>query len=107
MTCMDCAGAGAFGLVVGWITYRTLRRKDGTGLSDIATVLGVIGGATVTGLFPREGGAFSCYAIGVAVGFFAYLICSAFVPEKLAAWMGEAPPMSRGSGGQTPPRVDP
>jgi NhaP-type Na+/H+ or K+/H+ antiporter len=32
-------GAAAFGLVIGWVTYRTLRRSsDATGLSDIATV---------------------------------------------------------------------
>jgi len=105
MTQMDFVGAAAFGVVVGWITYRTLRRKEGTGLSDIATVLGVIGGATVTGLFPRDGGSFSWYAIGVAVGFFGYLICSALVPEKIALWMGESPPASAGGGGgQVPPR---
>ena len=38
-------GALCFGLVIGWVTYRTLRRKEGSNaLSDIATVIGAVGG---------------------------------------------------------------
>src|SRR5207248_1563475 len=45
-------GALCFGVVIGWITYRTLRRSSETvALSDIATVVGAVGGAAVTGLF--------------------------------------------------------
>jgi hypothetical protein len=43
---MDIAsvGAVAFGLVVGWVTYRTLRRKEGvSALSDISAVVAAIG----------------------------------------------------------------
>ena len=36
-------------VVIGWITYRTLRRREGaTQLSDIATVLSALGGAAIT-----------------------------------------------------------
>jgi uncharacterized membrane protein YeaQ/YmgE (transglycosylase-associated protein family) len=88
---LECIGAVCFGIVMGWVTYRTLRRKQGTGLSDIATVLGAIGGATVAGLFPKEDGSFSCYAIGLAVGFFGYLLVSWVAPAKIALWMGDDP----------------
>lgn len=46
-------GAICFGLVIGWITYRTLRRADSTGISDIATVLAAVGGGAVLGIFER------------------------------------------------------
>ena len=67
-------GALCFGLVIGWVTYRTLRRsKENVALSDIATVIGAVGGAAVTTLFPDDG-IFAVYCIGLAVGFFLYLI---------------------------------
>jgi hypothetical protein len=73
---MIAAGIGAvcFGLVVGWVTYRTLaRRTDGVSLSDIATVIGAVGGAAVVTIF-KDKMLFGLYSIGLAVGFFAYLI---------------------------------
>jgi outer membrane lipoprotein SlyB len=46
-----------FGLVVGYITYRTLARTtEKVAISDLATVIGAIGGAAITGLFgPTDG----------------------------------------------------
>jgi uncharacterized membrane protein YeaQ/YmgE (transglycosylase-associated protein family) len=45
-------GAVLFGVVVGWVTYRTLvRRSDEATLSDIATVVGAVGGGAVVALF--------------------------------------------------------
>lgn len=88
---LELAGASCFGVVMGWVTYRTLRRKQGAGLSDIASVLAAIGGATIVGLFPKEDGSFGCYAIGLAVGFFGYLMVSWIAPEKIALWMGDDP----------------
>ncbi len=55
---MIAAGIGAlcFGLVVGWVTYRTLaQRADGVSLSDIATVIGAVGGAAVVTIFNDKG----------------------------------------------------
>lgn len=75
-------GALSFGLVVGWITYRTLRRTKPTGLSDIATVIGAVGGVAVISLFPKEDGAFSSYCIGLAIGFFGYLITAGIVDAR-------------------------
>jgi uncharacterized membrane protein YeaQ/YmgE (transglycosylase-associated protein family) len=78
---MQIAGAICFGIVIGWITYRTLRRKDGTGLSDIAGVIGAVGGAAITGLFATKE-AFGAYCIGLAIGFFAYLIVAVVMDKK-------------------------
>ncbi|HKO99857.1 MAG TPA: hypothetical protein VJU86_22975 [Pyrinomonadaceae bacterium] len=75
-------GAFAFGFVIGWICYRTLRRKEGsTALSDIATVIGAVGGASVLALFKSQD-LFSGYAIGLAVGFFLYLVVSFIIGGK-------------------------
>jgi NhaP-type Na+/H+ or K+/H+ antiporter len=74
-------GSLAFGLVVGWITYRTLVRITPSGLNDIATVIGAVGGAAVTALFPKESGAFGAYCIGLAIGFFGYLIVAIMRPD--------------------------
>lgn len=66
-------GAVLFGLVIGWITYRTLVRREGAAaLSDIATVIGAVGGAAVLAIFDDDR-LFGLYAIGLAIGFFAYL----------------------------------
>lgn len=75
-------GAFSFGLVVGWITYRTVRRTKTTGLSDIATVIGAVGGAAVLSLFPAETNAFGAYSIGLVIGFFAYLIVAGYVESR-------------------------
>lgn len=71
---LGTVGAGCFGLVIGWVTYRTVRRStDKVQLSDIATVLGAVGGAAVTKTFD-SGDAFGAYCVGLAVGFFLYLL---------------------------------
>ncbi len=84
-------GAFCFGLVVGWIVYRTLRRKEGAAaISDIAAVIGAIGGAAVTSLF-KSNDLFGWYCIGLAIGFFAYLIASFFFggKEEVNRFMGD------------------
>jgi hypothetical protein len=86
-------GALLFGIVIGWITYRTLRRREGaTQLSDIATVLSALGGAAVTALPFRDAEIFGLYAIGLAVGFFGYLVVALVIYKDkggVSAWMGE------------------
>jgi hypothetical protein len=85
-------GAFCFGLVIGWITYRTVRRTKTTGLSDIASVIGAVGGAAVVSLFPQETDAFNAYCIGLAIGFFAYLIVAGLIEylggSKIGRWLG-------------------
>ncbi len=90
-------GGFCFGLVVGWITYRALRRQPTNGLSDISTVIGAVGGAAVVSLFPQAEGAFTAYCIGLAVGFFGYLVGAGVVDwravkdpgaQRLSGWLG-------------------
>ena len=85
---MENIGAICFGLVIGWITYRTLRRKEGNAaLSDIASVIGAVGGATITTLFTSKE-VFGYYCVGLAVGFFAYFIIGLFIGKGNAdSWM--------------------
>ncbi len=103
-------GGFCFGLVVGWITYRTLRRAQTNGLSDISTVIGAVGGAAVVSLFPQAGDAFTAYCIGLAAGFFGYLLGSglidwlaASVPgaKRLSEWLGN-PVLSAGPRSSNP-----
>ena len=83
-------GAFAFGFVIGWICYRSLRRrKENASLSDLATVIGAVGGGAVLALFKTQE-LFSGYAIGLAVGFFLYLIASWIIGGKkeIGSFMG-------------------
>lgn len=86
-------GAAFFGIVVGWIVYRTLRRKEGkVALSDISTVIGAVGGAAITALF-NSGQVFGAYSIGLAVGFFTYFVVAYKIDPKntiaITKWMGD------------------
>jgi hypothetical protein len=89
---MDKVGAVCFGVVIGWMTYRTLRRKEGAAaLSDIATVIGAVGGGAVLALFPNDPtNLFAFYAAGLAGGFFAYLLINlaVFGKDSAETWMG-------------------
>ena len=73
---METWGAFAFGTVLGWFLYFTNRyRKGETQLSDVATLIGVIGGGAVTALFgDAKTTLFGAYGVGLAVGFFAYFV---------------------------------
>ncbi|GIF17343.1 NhaP-type Na+/H+ or K+/H+ antiporter [Actinoplanes tereljensis] len=67
-------GSVCFGLVIGFITYRTLvHTNDKASISDLAAVIAAVGGGAVTALFPEGTEAFGYYAIGLAVGVAAYL----------------------------------
>lgn len=90
-------GALAFGVVVGWVAYRTIRRTKTNGLNDISAVIAAVGGGAVTALFPAGSAAFGAYGIGLAIGFFLYLIISLFVAAQAGTlsaaseWLGEPP----------------
>lgn len=85
---MIIIGSVCFGIVVGWVTYRTLRRKsDGSAISDIASVIGAIGGGAITAIFQTQE-VFGAYCIGLAVGFFGYFIVGLIVNRSSAeSWM--------------------
>lgn len=86
---MATLGATLFGVVIGWVTYRTLRRsKQEVGLSDIATVIGAVGGAAVTKLYDSVE-LFGWYSVGLAVGFFGYFVVALVLEgRKVSGWMG-------------------
>ncbi|MFF0788923.1 hypothetical protein [Streptomyces spiralis] len=71
---LSLVGSGCFGLVVGWIAYRTLRRSEGSRISDLVTVVAALGGGVVINTRFPDPDLFACYAFGLTVGFFGYLI---------------------------------
>jgi hypothetical protein len=68
-------GAGGFGTIVGWYIYYLIRhRTDKVSISDLSTIVGVIGGGAVLTLFPAKTDLFGAYGIGLFLGFFGYLV---------------------------------
>lgn len=66
-------GALAFGVLIGWYVYFINRYRPGdVQLSDIVTLVGILGGAAITALFPAGSSLFAGYGIGLAIGFFGY-----------------------------------
>ncbi len=97
---LSLVGALLFGVVIGWVTYRTLRHNKEVGLGDIATVIGAVGGAAITALFPASTGTFGAYCVGLALGFFGY----AWFASRPGApdWLGGEPvKRAAGAGGGT------
>lgn len=68
-------GAGGFGFLIGWYIYYINRhRKGDVQMSDLVTLIGVVGGASVTALFPQRSDLFGSYGIGLFAGFFTYFV---------------------------------
>ncbi|MBV8840074.1 MAG: hypothetical protein JO000_26360 [Alphaproteobacteria bacterium] len=85
---VEIIGALLFGVVIGWITYRTLRRQgEPVALSNIASVIAAVGGGAVTALF-KTPETFSWYCIGLAVGFFIYLFLGVTFLKNVK-WLGD------------------
>jgi hypothetical protein len=82
------AGAFCFGTVIGWFTYYTMRYSSTHALTDIAVVLGAVGGAAVLALFPAGSALFGLYGIGLAVGFFVYVLILIIATLKTKGWGG-------------------
>lgn len=72
---VQLVGAACFGMLIGWYVYYINRyRKSDVQLSDLVTLIGVIGGGTVLTLFPSGTELFGAYGIGLAIGFFGYFL---------------------------------
>jgi hypothetical protein len=68
-------GAAFFGALIGWYVYFINRyRTAEVQLSDLVTLLGVIGGGAVLTLFPAKSDLFGAYGIGLFSGFFSYFV---------------------------------
>ncbi|MBO1336877.1 hypothetical protein [Streptomyces sp. VRA16 Mangrove soil] len=94
LSVMDLVGAGLFGWVVGWITYRTLRRAErGARIADIAAVVAAIGGGAVVNTRLAEPDLFAAYGMGLCAGFFAYLLTGLALEGRQAVtdFLGDAP----------------
>lgn len=78
-------GAFWFGVVIGYVTYRTLQHKKDSAISDIAAVIGAIGGSAIVSLIPGNTPQFDDYAFGLAIGFFSYLLISLLVAARMGA----------------------
>jgi len=73
-------GAGAFGGIIGWYVYYINRyRRGDVQLSDLVTLIGVLGGGAILALFPARTDLFGAYGIGLAVGFFLYFLVLIFL----------------------------
>lgn len=92
---MFIAGLGAvcFGLTVGWMAYQILRNRSGAlWLFDLIALLGIIAGAAVLAFFRNEA-IFGWYAIGLIIGFFAYLAVGVILrgTQKVQLWQRKQP----------------
>ena len=92
---MFIAGLGAvcFGLTVGWMAYQILRNRSGAPwLSELIALLGIIAGAGVLAFFRNEA-IFGWYAIGLIVGFFAYLAVGVILQgkQRVQLWQAKRP----------------
>ncbi|MGW2650155.1 hypothetical protein ACWC2T_35955 [Streptomyces sp. NPDC001393] len=100
---LSLVGAGCFGLVVGWIAYRTLRRSEGSRISDLVTVVAALGGGVVINARFPDPDLFACYAFGLVVGFFGYLIVAGLLNHaERRRRAAQAAPRPEGAAGETP-----
>jgi hypothetical protein len=82
-TTLQLLGAGGIGIIIGWHVYMINRyRKGDVQLSDLVTLLGILGGGAITALFPARTDLFGAYGIGLFCGFFAYFIMLIFLVGK-------------------------
>ncbi|MBM2620729.1 hypothetical protein JIG36_35040 [Actinoplanes sp. LDG1-06] len=86
-------GACCFGIVIGYVAYRTLIRTDSSSISDIAAVVAAVGGGAVTQLYdPTAGDAFGWYAIGLLIGMAVFLVLRLVLEHPQTPRKPEDPP---------------
>jgi hypothetical protein len=74
-TNLQLAGAAGFGALIGWYVYYINRyRKGSIQLSDLVTLVGILGGGAILALFPAGTDLFGAYGLGLFSGFFGYFI---------------------------------
>jgi vacuolar-type H+-ATPase subunit I/STV1 len=87
---MFIAGFGTvlFGLLIGWISYRTLRLTARANvLSEIVITIAIVGGAAIIALLKSDV-LFGLYSIGLIIGFFGYFAIGLrlYGKEELQLW---------------------
>lgn len=79
-------GSVCFGLVIGFVAYRTLVRTDTASVTDISAVVAAVGGGAVTVWFDRDqGDSFAWYSIGLLIGFVLYYVSFLILNDKKTA----------------------
>ena len=74
-TSIQLWGAAGFGAIIGWYLYYINRyRKADVQLSDLVTLVGVLGGGAIMSIFPANTDLFGAYGIGLFAGFFSYFL---------------------------------
>lgn len=74
-TRLQIFGAVGFGAIIGWLVYYINRYRTGdVQFSDLATIIGILGGGAVLALFPAATDLFGGYGIGLFIGFFSYFL---------------------------------
>ncbi|MCP4422326.1 MAG: hypothetical protein GY805_37435 [Chloroflexi bacterium] len=74
-TPLQIYGAIGFGAIIGFLMYHINRYRTGdVQFSDLATVIGILGGGAILALFPAKSDLFGGYGIGLFIGFFGYFI---------------------------------
>lgn len=80
---LQTLGAGGFGTIVGWYVYYINRyRRGDVQLTDLVTLVGVLGGGAVLALFPARTDLFGAYGIGLFSGFFGYFLVLIILVNK-------------------------
>jgi len=68
-------GAIGFGILIGWYVYYINRhRKADVQISDLVTLVGVLGGGAILAIFPARTDLFGAYGLGLFLGFFGYFL---------------------------------
>ena len=68
-------GGMGFGILIGWYVYYINRhRKAEIQLSDLVTLIGVLGGGAILAIFPAGSDLFGAYGVGLFLGFFGYFL---------------------------------
>lgn len=82
-TTLQLLGAAGIGVIIGWHVYYINRyRKGDVQLSDLVALLGILGGAAITALFPARTDLFGAYGIGLFFGFFGYFVSLIILVSK-------------------------
>ena len=75
-TLVNPIGTACFGAVIGWCIYYSLRRWDSYSPPQVGILITAVLGGAVTTFFagPFNTGATGAYGIGLAIGFFSYVL---------------------------------
>jgi hypothetical protein len=102
---VQTTGVFCFGLLVGFITYRTLIRATTTAVSDLAAVIAAVGGGAVSAIAKPGTDMFGWYAIALLAGFIIYGVLFTITNGvgKFAKVMGQEDVVVAGGAGRQLP----